>query len=64
MIKSPHLPLFKQSNGWYRSTKISLEEVIKLCGDCPYFWLIVGDNPYKIEGDPKPERIFFIKSGK
>lgn len=64
MIKSNTLPLFKQSNGWFRSTKISLKEIIALCDGCPYFWLVVGENPYKEEGDAKPEMIFFIRSDK
>lgn len=64
MIRSKALPLFKLKNEWYKSVKISLKEVADLCDDCPYFYLMVGNNPYKEEDDTRPEKIFFIKSGK
>lgn len=61
-MRSSVLPLFKQRNEWYRSVKISLKELESLCGDCPYFYLIVGKNKYKEKNDIKPEYVFFIKS--
>ena len=60
MIKSNTLALYKQKNGWYRSTKISIEKLIELCGNKEYIWIVAGDNPYKKHNDNRPEKIFFI----
>lgn len=62
MKSSKYLPLYRQKNDWFKSVKISLEEVKKLCGECPYFYLVIGSNKYKEDGDNKPELIFAITS--
>lgn len=57
-MKSDVLALFKQKNGWYTSTKISKKTLEEMCNN--YFRIVVGKNPYKKEGDTRPEMVMFV----
>ena len=61
-MKSDILPLFHIGNGIYQSTKLSLEEINKIChsSGCPYFKIKMKHNKYKEENDKKPEYVFWL----